>query len=332
MYCSVPNRLMTLLAAATAVMAISSCRLSSGGTDIFIPAPPDWSDTASWFISIPEESGGTPQADIFYILPTCIWDWKNDDGALSRYSDCSNPEHIQAFRPSAELAEDIFAQDSFGFYCPYYRQISLDVWMDGEDAVDNLFRLSMEDINRAFRYYLDHYNQGRPFVIAGFSQGGKAVVELVKHAPEDVLSRMAAAYAIGYSITEEELEQYPRLHPASDSAGTGSIICYNSVSTPEAACPAVSHGDVCINPVNWSTKAIPAVLDDSVTVTADTTCHLLIVKGLDSNKYYVPSLGKLFPAGNYHLLELTLYREQLKRNTALRIKNFKEQGNRPGKQ
>ena len=55
--------------------------------------------------------------------------------------------------------------------------------------------LSMEDISAAFDYYMDNYNEGRPFVLAGFSQGGKAVVELVKHAPAEVLERMVAAYA-----------------------------------------------------------------------------------------------------------------------------------------
>ena len=215
--------------------------------------------------------------------------------------------------------------------------------MDGEVAVEELFPLSMEDISAAFDYYMDNYNEGRPFVLAGFSQGGKAVVELVKHAPAEVLERMVAAYAIGYRVTEEELEQYPQLRPATDSTGTGTIISYNSAASPEAACASTGTGtiisynsaaspeaacavlspsDVCINPVNWTTDAVPAALNDSVTVTVDTLSHLLIVDGLDPEAYFLSSLAPMFPLGNYHLQELTLYQEHLRRNTALRVRNF----------
>ena len=212
-------RLLTAFSASavlSAALTVSSCRTNSGGTDTFIPEVPDWSDAAAWHISAPE----VPAADIFYILPTCVWDWTTEDGLTCRYSDYTRTDHIEAFRPSVELAEDIFAQGQYGFYCPYYRQISLNVWMDGEEAVEELFPLSMEDISAAFDYYLDNYNKGRPFVLAGFSQGGKAVVELVKHLPAEAYERMVAAYAIGYRISDEEVEQYPQLHPATDSTGT----------------------------------------------------------------------------------------------------------------
>ena len=302
------STVLLLTLAALATVSVSSCRTQSGGTDTFIPAAPDWSDKAAWYIS---EPAAAPEADIFYILPTCVWDWTAENGQLCRYSDYSRTDHIEAFLPSVELAEDIFAQGQYGFYCPYYRQITLNVWMDGEAAVEELFPLSMEDVSESFDYYLEHYNNGRPFVLAGFSQGGKAVVELVKH------------------LSDEELAQYPRLLPATDSTGTGTIICYNSVAYPEAACGVLSPSDVCINPVNWTTDATPAELNDSVTVTVDTDHHLLIVDGLDPEHYYAPSLASTFPLGNYHLQELTLYQDHLRRNTALRVRNF-ELDRQPG--
>ena len=312
-----------LALAAASSLTVSSCRGNSGGTDTFIPAVPDWSDAAAWYISQPSRDNA-PAADIFYILPTCIWDWTVADGQTCRYSDYTRTDHIEAFLPSVELAEDIFAQGQYGFYCPYYRQISLNVWMDGEAAVEELFPLSMEDVSAAFDYYLDNYNEGRPFVLAGFSQGGKAVVELVKHLPTPAYERMVAAYAIGYRVSDEELAQYPQLRPAVDSTGTGTIICYNSVATPEAACAVLSPSDICINPVNWTTGATPAELNDSVTVTVDTDHHLLIVDGLDPEQYWLPSLAPMFSKGNYHLQELTLYQDHLRRNTALRVRNFSD--------
>lgn len=228
MYSSAPSRsaVLLLMLAALTTVTVSSCRTQSGGTDTFIPAAPDWSDKAAWYISEPATA---QEADIFYILPTCVWNWTAEDGQLCRYSDYSRTDHIEAFLPSVKLAEDIFAQGQYGFYCPYYRQITLNVWMDGEEAVEELFPLSMEDVSESFDYYLEHYNNGRPFVLAGFSQGGKAVVELVKHLPAEAYERMAAAYAIGYRISDEELAQYPncfqpqtRPAPAPSSATTPS--------------------------------------------------------------------------------------------------------------
>lgn len=68
--------------------------------------------------------------------------------------------------------------------------------------------------------------------------------------------------------------------------------------------------------------AVPARLNDSVTVTVDTLHHLLLVEGLDPAHYVVPSLTSVFPAGNYHLQELNFYQDHLRRNTDLRIRNF----------
>ena len=62
-------------------------------------------------------------------------------------------------------------------------------------------------------------------------------------------------------------------------------------------------------------------MQDTVSVSVDTAHKLLIVKGLDSDKYYHPSLGNLFVKGNYHLLELELYKDSLKENVRQRIEN-----------
>ena len=98
-----------LALAAASSLTVSSCRGNSGGTDTFIPAVPDWSDASAWYISQPS-GDNAPAADIFYILPTCIWDWTAADGQTCRYSDYTRTDHIEAFLPSVELAEDIFAQ------------------------------------------------------------------------------------------------------------------------------------------------------------------------------------------------------------------------------
>lgn len=294
---------------------------STGANDGYIlPEEPDYSEDVAWYKELSEANA---VADIFYIAPTCIWNWNDEEGRIVYFEDIYNESQRQALLPSLKLAQNIFGVGN-NFYAPYYRQISLDSWMEGEQAVAERFPYAMADVKNAFDYYMKHYNQGRPFVLAGFSQGAKSVVELLKELTAEEYERLVAAYVVGYRVTKEELANYPTIVGACGADDTGVTICYNSVATPDAICPVLSPSTLCINPVNWSRDEIPAVLNDTVTVTLDNTWKVLRVEGLDEEKYYNPSLGSLFKLGNYHLLELTLYKQSLADNVKLRIDSFRK--------
>lgn len=298
------------------LLALATVSCSESKTEPYMAAAPDYSDTQMWYIS---EADAEAEADVFYILPTCVWDWTDSEGRTCHYADVYNPEHISALLPSNQLADEIFGEYA-NFYSPYYRQITLDSWTD-EETVNERFPHAMDDVFRAFELYMENMNEGKPFVIAGFSQGAKCVVELVKSLDEKEMRRLVAAYVIGYKVTEEDL-QSGKIKPAQSCSDTGVTICYNSVESPECANPGLSPSEICINPVNWKCDSEPATVQDTVSVSVNTAHKLLIVKGLDSDKYYHPSLGNLFVKGNYHLLELELYKDSLKENVRQRIENL----------
>lgn len=300
------------------LLALATGSCSESKTGPYMAAAPDYSDAQMWYIS-EAEAEAEAEADVFYILPTCVWDWTDSEGRTCHYADVYNPEHIAALLPSNQLADEIFGEYA-DFYSPYYRQITLDSWTD-EETVNERFPHAMDDVFRAFEHYMDNMNEGKPFVIAGFSQGAKCVVELVKSLDEKEMQRLVAAYVIGYKVTEEDL-QGGKIKPAQSCSDTGVTICYNSVESPECANPGLSPSEICINPVNWRCDPEPATVQDTVSVSVDTAHKLLIVKGLDSDKYYHPSLGNLFVKGNYHLLELELYKDSLKENVRQRIENL----------
>lgn len=300
------------------LLALATGSCSESKTGPYMAAAPDYSDAQMWYIS-EAEAEAEAEADVFYILPTCVWDWTDSEGRTCHYADVYNPEHIAALLPSNQLADEIFGEYA-DFYSPYYRQITLDSWTD-EETVNERFPHAMDDVFRAFEHYMDNMNEGKPFVIAGFSQGAKCVVELVKSLDEKEMQRLVAAYVIGYKVTEEDL-QSGKIKPAQSCSDTGVTICYNSVESPECANPGLSPSEICINPVNWRCDPEPATVQDTVSVSVDTAHKLLIVKGLDSDKYYHPSLGNLFVKGNYHLLELELYKDSLKENVRQRIENL----------
>ena len=284
-----------------------------------LPTAPDYTQENAWYKEL--NAKGERQADVFYIAPTCVWDWQDANGNVMHFEDVYNADQREALRPSLELAADIFAP-TYNFYAPYYRQITLESWMEGADTVEERFPYAMADVKRAFDYYLEHENDGRPVILAGFSQGAKAVVELLKDMSPEVYERLVAAYVVGYSVSERELDYFNTIEAARDSIDTGVTVCYNSAATADAACPVLGKSALCINPVNWKTDGSPAYLNEVATVRVDTKNHVLLVEGFNPEDYYLPSLGDMFPVGNYHLQELTFYQDCLRKNVEQRVRHF----------
>ena len=302
------------------LLALVSCE-----KDSFAPASDtiDYSDNRCWFENKQDATG--KDVDLFYVVPTCIWDYTDSLGQTRHHMDIFNTEQRALTDPSIQLAKSVLA-DSCNFFSPYYRQISMDSWLTLDTAlIEERFKLAYQDVADAFHYYMEHDNQGKPFILAGHSQGAKAVIELLKREmTPDISRKLIATYAIGYTVTPEELAGYPTLRPAQDSIDTGVLIGFNSVTRPDAVSPLFRDNVVCINPVNWRTDATPATSYQGFTVAQDTTIHTLIVTGIDEEQYFIPSVAALLPKGNLHVQEFNLYNEDLRKNVLQRIRAFRQ--------
>lgn len=302
------------------LLALVSCEKDSSA-----PASPtiDYSDNRCWFENKQDATG--KDVDLFYVVPTCIWDYTDSLGQTRHHMDIFNTEQRALTDPSIQLAKSVLA-DSCNFFSPYYRQISMDSWLTLDTAlIEERFKLAYQDVADAFHYYMEHDNQGKPFILAGHSQGAKAVIELLKREmTPDISRKLIATYAIGYTVTPEELAGYSTLRPAQDSIDTGVLIGFNSVTRPDAVSPLFRDNVVCINPVNWRTDATPATSYQGFTVAQDTTIHTLIVTGIDEEQYFIPSVAALLPKGNLHVQEFNLYNEDLRKNVLQRIRAFRQ--------
>jgi uncharacterized protein YqkB len=272
-----------------------------------------------WHISRNDTGNG---ADVFYIASTWEYDWYTTDSIVSHYADTSNPKHIANMDIEMTAAADYMA-DGNNFYSPYYRHITLDSWATlNEDTISRRYRdVAFVDVQNAFNYFIDNFNEKRPFIIAGFSQGGKSVVELMKTMPEEVRDRMIAAYVLGYKVTPDDVAVAPWIKAATGEADTGVTICYNSVSDVKYLKPVVSAPNViCINPVNWRTDDTPAILNDTITVTLNPEYKVLVLKGFDGS--YLPNILNVLNVGDYHGIEPWVYSECLRANFKKRIAAF----------
>lgn len=288
---------------------------------IFVPDSPDYSDSSMWTIVKNDTLG--ENADIFYIPSTWEFDWYTEDGLLSHYADPSRADHRADMSIEINQIAEYMAEGN-NFYSPYYRHITLDTWATlDEDTINRRYHdVSFVDVRNAFSHFLNNENHGRPFILAGFSQGGKSVVELLKILDESERDRMIAAYVLGYKVTPEDVEDHPYIVAATDSTDTGVVICYNSVEDVKYVKPIVSSPNImCINPVNWRTDSTPAILNDTITVTLDPQYNVLVVKGFDGS--YLPNILDILNVGDYHGAEPWLYSECLGKNIRQRIRSYR---------
>ncbi|MDE6266841.1 MAG: DUF3089 domain-containing protein [Muribaculaceae bacterium] len=290
---------------------------------LYVPPETDYTSSEMWTVITNDDNGDG--ADIFYIPSTWEYDWYTADGKLCHYADPAEcPEHRADMSIEIDGVAEYMA-DGNNFYSPYYRHISLDSWATlNEDTISRRYHdVAFVDIQNAFRIFLEKYNGNRPFVLAGFSQGGKSVVELLKTIDSATRERMVAAYVMGYKVTPHDVEVCPNLKGALRNDDTGVVICYNSVSDVKFAKPVVSEPNMfCINPVNWRIDDTPAILDDTITVTLDPRMNLLVVEGYDGSA--LPNILDILNVGDYHGAEPWLYRESLRTNIRQRIKAFRK--------
>ncbi len=305
----------------TAISLLTAC----GSNDLedkqpYIPQSPDYAQEKMWFNVLNDTNNSS--ADVFYIPSTWEFDWTTDDGHVCHYADVSNQQHLDNMAKEMRKTSAYMAEGR-NYYSPYYRHITLDTWATlNEDTIARRYNsVSFVDIQNAFNHFLNNFNNGRPFILAGFSQGGKSVVELMKTMPAEVRERMVAAYVLGYKVTPDDVAAAPWILPARDSLDTGVTICYNSVSDVKYTKPLISTPNVMsINPVNWRTDSTPAILQDTITVTLNTTYNVLVLEGFDGS--YLPNILDMLNVGDYHGIEPWVYSECLRKNFKQRIDSF----------
>ena len=211
--------------------------------------------------AVPAKSGlrdeqATAAADVFFIHPTTFYRpaaWNADLGRekLNRFTDKSTIRHqASAFNAAGRI------------YAPRYRQATLYSFFDeqtpnGQAALD----LAYADVKAAFQYYLAHYTQGRPIVIAGHSQGTAHATRLLHDFFDNdpkLRRQLVAAYLIGFKVKPNE---YQTIRPCADSTQTGCFISYNAVAKDNEFPPFAPFAVT--NPLTWKldTLQAPATLN-----------------------------------------------------------------------
>lgn len=216
-------------------------------------------------------------------------------------------------------------------FAPRYRQAHYRNYFDTDTAAAHqAFEVAYQDIKKAFRYYLDHYNKGRPIIIASHSQGTTHGMRLVKEFFEHstLKNRLVAAYLVGMYIPGNYFEKIPLCNSPHQ---TGCIIAWRTYKRgyePEHV-KNESPRSLVTNPLTWTTaeEYAPYRLNKGAVITnfnqvrpglSDAQIHNGV---LWINRPHMPG-SVLLRMKNFHIGDINLFYLNIRENLRTRISAF----------
>jgi hypothetical protein len=329
-----------MLLVLTVLWALLSCNKSNPGEQDVVT---DYSIHENW-LSIPLSVDKA--VDIFYVYPTA---WYKKDSLEPNFCDLDNPIMLigsrQAFDKQATAFETVG-----NIYAPYYRQADAKytLALPEDQRWEVIGSIPAKDVTAAFDYYITNYNNNRPFILLGHSQGSNVILFLLKEYMKKnpaVYARMVCAYVIGYPVTAAFMDENKHLKFAEGPDDTGVIVSYNTQS-PKVARGAnivmASNVGIVINPINWKRDETLAPASESLGsyMPVDNSGHfgltpnfadarIDLAKGVlvcssvnDSAMFHISGNMGL---GVYHSFDIPFYYYNLRENAERRVRNFRGQ-------
>jgi len=295
-------------------------------------AHPDKKDPAD---SIPKPLKSSPvtnsRVDVFFIHPTTYTDSDLPFG----YSAPINNNELNAKTDYSTILFQASAFNQAGkIFAPRYRQANLQAYFP-KNSADSLsaiaaFELAYQDIKAAFLHYLNHYNEGKPIIIAAHSQGTTHGKRLVKEFFDNqpLQKKLIAAYLIGIPVSENE---YTHIQSCKTTNQTGCIVSWRTYKkgyTPPIILKEENKAIV-TNPLTWNEE--PVVADASLNKGGILLNFNKIVPGVASAKVEGNVLwtekprffGNIFyTTKNYHVGDINLYYLNIRENLKQRISSY----------
>lgn len=323
------KKTISLLLALVLALSLTAC-----GTATKEETPSLYAQAENWAYL---ETEKTAAADVFFLCPT-VYGGEKDRFNMA-LDDTATKE---SFLGATNMEKGLYDEDA-RFFAPYYRQVGLNVYELPTDQWEAYLNLAYEDVKEAFTYYMEHYNQGRPIILAGFSQGADMCIRLMKDcfAKKETQDLLVACYAIGWSITEQELEQYPHLRFAQAADDTGVIVSFNSEAESVTDSLMIPEGTrtLAINPLNWKTDGTPAGKEENLgacftdydgniitEIPQLTGAYIDPVRGAlkvpDVTPEAYPPVLPIFTDGVYHLYDYQFFYRNLQENVGVRLDSY----------
>ncbi|HRD57860.1 MAG TPA: DUF3089 domain-containing protein [Ferruginibacter sp.] len=299
--------------------------------------PPDYSTLHDWaahpYKWDPSDSVPSPLrnsiyrdslVDVFFVHPTTLTSKKNhksnanlDDEKLNHKTDYS-----------AILFQASAFNEQCRIFAPRYRQAHYGNYFSEDSSQSKIaFDLAYSDVKKAFEFYLENYNAGRPIIIAAHSQGTQHAGKLLKEFFEDkvLMNKLVCAYIVGMPIAEK---YFRMLNPCKDSLQTGCFVAWRTFKKGYEGPDYVlkeNFKSIVVNPLTWTmdNSYAPASLHEGTVLVkfnkigkpVDAQIHKNI---LWTRKPTFP--GSIFlTTKNYHIGDINLFYMNIREDVRRRI-------------
>lgn len=290
--------------------------------------PDKWDPSDSTPAPLITERIPDSSVDIFFLHPTTLTDQKD----TSWNADIND----SALNEKTDKTTILFQASAFNecrVYAPRYRQANIRAYFTADTArARAALDLAYADLREAFAYYLDHYNQGRPIIIASHSQGTTHAIRLLKEFFEGkpLAHRLIAAYVIGMAIPKSYFTALP---PCRDSTSTGCFLGWRTLKEgyEPASVKKEKVPSVVVNPLTWTMtdSLAPRDLNKGAILTR---FNHLVPRVTDArihdgvlwvHRPYFPG-SFLLRTRNYHIGDINLFYLNIRENIRTRIRSYRQ--------
>ncbi|MBS1509341.1 MAG: DUF3089 domain-containing protein [Bacteroidetes bacterium] len=266
-------------------------------------------------------------ADVFFIHPTTLtgkndyrWNAPVNDSVINRKTD-----------KSTILYQASVFNESCRVFAPRYRQANLKAFFINQDSAAPYFDTAYTDIKNAFLFYLQHYNNGRPIIIAAHSQGTKHAARLLKEFFENkpLQQQLVCVYLIGLPVPAD---YFTSLTSCKDSLSTGCIISWRTFKrgyTEPYFVAKEQFKAIVVNPLSWTTDTLfePASKNTGgVLLKFNKIIPHVVNANIHGNVLWVSKpkfFGNIFfTKKNYHIGDINLFYMNIRQNIKARIVSF----------
>jgi hypothetical protein len=271
--------------------------------------------------------------DVFFLHPTTYTSLKRMNG------DNADPNDVYTLAKT-DYSTILYQASAFNqharVFAPRYRQAHIEMFYEKDkDRAAKAFDIAYDDLKTAFIYYLDHWNNGRPFIIAAHSQGSYLGEKLIKEFFETPSSpyytfrkKMIVAYIIGWPVPKE---YFPSIPICADSLQTNCICSWRTLRN--GFIPSYLKDEqgnaLATNPLNWNTNndyagknlnygSVLTRFNKIYPHTTDAKIHnglLWVARPRFPGSF-------LYTSRNYHIADINLYYINIRINVEQRIRAF----------
>lgn len=268
--------------------------------------------------------------DVFFVHPTSYldkdmpygWNAPVNDAAINQKTD-----------NGSILNQASVFNEAGRVFAPRYRQANYFAYFPIDTAAAAAaFDKAYADVKAAFIYYLQHYNNGRPIIIASHSQGTTHAIRLLKEFFDSgqLNKQLVAAYLVGIPVKPDAFKNIPVCATPNQ---TGCVCSWRTLKEgfePEWV-QRENFTALVTNPLTWSTS-------DTVAARKENPGSILlkfnkVLPGIVNAKVHDGVLwvqkpkffgNVLYSNPNYHIADYNLFYVSIRNNVKEREQAFEQ--------